>query len=57
MHDDGIYDLKSTLTELLNSGVIRRDEKMRVWCQTKLMEAELELKRQRRGKVSASLPS
>lgn len=54
--DDRIYDLKSTLTELLNSEAVRKDEQMRSWCQTRLMEAELELKRQRRGRVT-SLPS
>lgn len=45
-------DLKSCLMELLNSDAVRSDSKMRAWVQTRLMDAELELKRQRRRKRS-----
>lgn len=45
-------DLKSRLTELLNSEAVRSNSKMRAWVQMRLMDAELELKRQRRRKRS-----
>lgn len=44
------HNLKSSLTELLNSKAVREDHKMRSWAQTRLMEAERELRRQRRSK-------
>jgi len=36
--------IKSTLTDLLNCERVRRDERYRVWVQTRLMGAERELK-------------
>lgn len=45
------HNLKSSLTALLNSEVVREDETIRVWAQTRLMEAERELRRQRRRKA------
>ncbi|KAK3074072.1 hypothetical protein LTR53_003784 [Teratosphaeriaceae sp. CCFEE 6253] len=47
------HDIKSTLTELLNCEAVRHDGKMRLWVQTRLFDAESELKRQRRRRVSA----
>ncbi|KAF1985803.1 hypothetical protein K402DRAFT_421732 [Aulographum hederae CBS 113979] len=44
--------IKATLTELLNSTSVRHDDKVRAWVQGRLMEAEMELKRQRRRKSS-----
>lgn len=41
-------EIKSTLMELLNTEAVRHDGKMRQWIQSKLMEAEMELKKQRR---------
>ncbi|EMC95670.1 hypothetical protein BAUCODRAFT_498685 [Baudoinia panamericana UAMH 10762] len=46
------HDIKSTLTDLLNCEAVRNDSRMRMWVQTRLMDAELELKRQRRRRVS-----
>lgn len=46
------HDIKSTLTELLNCEAVRNDKRMRLWVQTRLMDAELELKRQRKRRVS-----
>lgn len=46
------HDIKSTLTELLNCEAVRQDSKMRLWVQTRLMDAELELKRQRKRRLS-----
>lgn len=45
------HNLKSSLTELLNSQAVREDEKIRVWAQTRLLEAERELRRQRRRRA------
>lgn len=45
-------DIKSTLTDLLNCEAVRKDGKMRMWVQTRLMDAEMELKRQRKRKRS-----
>jgi len=45
-------DIKSTLTDLLNCDAIRKDSKMRLWVATRLMDAELELKRQRKRRRS-----
>ncbi|CZT41213.1 uncharacterized protein RSE6_00929 [Rhynchosporium secalis] len=39
--------IKSTLTELLNCESVRCDGKYRMWVQTRLMDAEMELKRER----------
>jgi hypothetical protein len=39
--------IKSTLTELLNCEGVRGDRKYRMWIQTRLMDAEKELKRDR----------
>ncbi|KAH9845819.1 hypothetical protein Tdes44962_MAKER00029 [Teratosphaeria destructans] len=47
------YDIKSTLTDLLNCEAVKNDSKMRIWVQSRLMDAELELKRQRKRRVSA----
>ncbi|KAI7490303.1 hypothetical protein KC367_g1778 [Hortaea werneckii] len=43
-------DIKSTLTDLLNCETVRKDSRMRMWVQSRLMDAELELKRQRKRK-------
>jgi len=42
--------IKATLTELINCEDVKHDKKFRAWIQTKLMEAEHELKRQRKRK-------
>jgi len=39
--------IKSTLTELLNCESVRGDRRYRMWVQTRLMDAERELKRER----------
>jgi hypothetical protein len=39
--------IKSTLTELLNCESVRGDRRYRMWVQTRLMDAERELKRDR----------
>ncbi|KAH5734225.1 hypothetical protein HBI17_203460 [Parastagonospora nodorum] len=44
----------ATLTELLNTESIRSDEKSRAWIQEKLMEAEHQIRRQRRRHSSNS---
>lgn len=36
--------IKKTLTELLNCASVRRDQRSRLWVQTRLMDAERELK-------------
>lgn len=46
------HNLKSSLTDLLNCKAVRENDQMRAWVQTRLMEAERELKRQRRKKLS-----
>jgi hypothetical protein len=55
--DHALYEvnhaIKSTLTDLLNCEAVKCDDKWRMWCQARLMDAELELKRQRRRRVSA----
>ncbi|KAF1820479.1 uncharacterized protein K489DRAFT_411738 [Dissoconium aciculare CBS 342.82] len=59
--ENATYDLKMTLTDLLNCETVRQDSKMRLWVQARLIEAEFELKRQRRRRVStpaiAALPT
>ncbi|GAB7324729.1 hypothetical protein MBLNU13_g08587t1 [Cladosporium sp. NU13] len=45
------------LTELLNRPAVRQNEQKRAWVQAKLMDAQLEMKRQRRGRRQrSSLP-
>jgi hypothetical protein len=39
--------IKSTLTELLNCESVRGDRRYRMWIQTRLMDAEKELKKNR----------
>ena len=39
--------IKSTLTELLNCESVRGDRRYRMWVQTRLMDAERELKKER----------
>ena len=39
--------IKSTLTELLNCDSVRGDSRYRMWIQTRLMDAERELKKDR----------
>jgi len=45
-------NIKSTLTDLLNSDAVRKDDEMRAWVQQRLMDAEQSLKRQRRRRTS-----
>lgn len=47
-------DIKMTLTDLLNCEAIRKDSKMRLWVATRLMDAEQELKRQRKRRRSST---
>ncbi|KYG42020.1 hypothetical protein M433DRAFT_7494 [Acidomyces richmondensis BFW] len=55
--EDRLYDvnheIKSTLTDLLNCDAIRHNSRMRMWVQARLMEAERELKRQKKRRLSA----
>lgn len=44
--------IKTTLTELLNTDAVRNDEKFRTWIQGRLMDAEMEMRRQRRRRSS-----
>jgi len=46
--------IKTTLTELLNCDSVKHDKIFRAWVQTKLMDAEHQLKRQRKRRSSAS---
>lgn len=46
--------IKSTLTELLNCDEVKHDKMFRAWVQTKLMEAEHQLKKQRKRRSSIS---
>lgn len=46
--------IKLTLTELLNCDGVKHDKMFRAWVQTRLMEAEHQLKRQRRRRSSMS---
>jgi len=41
--------IKSTLTELLNCESVRGDGRYRMWVQTRLMDAERELTKARKG--------
>ncbi|KAI1110307.1 hypothetical protein F5Y14DRAFT_429349 [Nemania sp. NC0429] len=45
--------MKRALTELLNCDVVRHDRAKRTWVQTRLMETERELRRERRRRTSA----
>ncbi|KAJ4347008.1 uncharacterized protein N0V89_010942 [Didymosphaeria variabile] len=47
-------DIKATLTELLNTESVRSDEKYRQWIQERLMDAEQQIRRQRRRRSSGS---
>ncbi|EME42688.1 hypothetical protein DOTSEDRAFT_81483 [Dothistroma septosporum NZE10] len=52
------HDLKTTLTDLLNCDAVRSDPKLRLSIQSRLMESERELKRQRRCRQrQTSLPT
>ncbi|KAF2478041.1 uncharacterized protein BDR25DRAFT_299760 [Lindgomyces ingoldianus] len=44
--------IKATLTELLNTESVRSDEKYRAWIQGRLMDAEQQMRRQRRRRSS-----
>lgn len=44
----------ATLTELLNTECVRSDDKQRAWIQERLMEAEHQIRRQRRRRSSNS---
>ncbi|KAK8206505.1 hypothetical protein M8818_004338 [Zalaria obscura] len=44
--------IKTTLTDLLNLEPVRHDMRMRQWVQTRLMDAEQELKHQKRRRIS-----
>lgn len=46
--------MKTTLTDLLNSELVKRDIGARTWTQTRLMEVEQGLKMQRRSRRSSS---
>ena len=43
-------EIKTTLTDLLNCEATQSDEELRSWVLKKLMETELELKQQRKGR-------
>ncbi|KAI0101696.1 hypothetical protein GGR51DRAFT_308274 [Nemania sp. FL0031] len=47
--------MKRALTELLNCEIVRQDRAMRTWVQTRLMETEKELRRERRRRSSAAI--
>jgi len=46
------HQIKTTLTELLNCDFVKHDKLFRAWVQGRLMDAEHELKRQRRWRNS-----
>lgn len=61
MHTDETHKLAeinqqiiATLTELLNTESVRSDDKSRAWIQDRLMEAEHQIRRQRRRHSSNS---
>ncbi|OAK94613.1 hypothetical protein IQ06DRAFT_233528 [Phaeosphaeriaceae sp. SRC1lsM3a] len=61
MHTDESHKLAeinqqiiATLTELLNTEAVRHDDKSRAWIQDKLMEAEHQIRRERRRHSSNS---
>lgn len=45
--------IKATLTDLLNTESVRSDEKYRVWVQARLLDAEHQIRLQRRRRSSA----
>jgi predicted component of type VI protein secretion system len=45
--------MKATLTELLNTDSVRADDKYRAWIQERLMDAEHQIRRQRRRRSSS----
>ncbi|KAI1121161.1 hypothetical protein F5Y10DRAFT_256922 [Nemania abortiva] len=47
--------MKRALTELLNCEIVRQDRAMRTWVQTRLLETEKELRRERRRRSSATV--
>jgi hypothetical protein len=47
--------IKTTLTDLLNCDSVKHDKALRAWVQDRLMDAEHELKKQRRRRSSASV--
>lgn len=47
------HDVTVSLTDLLNCEAVRNDPEMRLWTQSRLMEAQQELRRLRRRRVSA----
>ena len=55
--ENKLYDInkqiKLTLTDLLNCDSTRTDSKFRGWVQTRLMDAEMELRRHRKRRVSS----
>lgn len=56
-----LYDInkqiKFTLTDLLNCDSTRSDSKFRAWVQSRLMDAEMELRRHRKRRVSVDRES
>ncbi|GME27290.1 hypothetical protein BKCO1_8000232 [Neofusicoccum parvum] len=54
--DSQLYDVnkqvKAVLTELLNTDGVKHDERFRTWVQARLMETEMEMRRQRRRRSS-----
>ena len=49
--------IKSTLTELLNCESVRNDGRYRLWVQTRLMDAERELRGARSRRRSVDIPA
>jgi len=47
------HQIKALLTDMLNCDAVRKDAMYRAWVQARLMDAEHELKRQRRRRSSA----
>lgn len=47
--------LKRALTELLNCDTVRKDQAMRTWVQTRLMDTERELRSGRRRRSHSSI--
>ena len=47
-------EIKTTLTELLNTESVRSDAQYRQWIQERLMDAEQQIRRQRRRRSSGS---
>jgi len=51
LHDIN-QQIKATLTSLLNCDSVRHDDKFRAWVQSRLMETEMEMRKQRRRRSS-----